>query len=43
MNPFGFRSLYDLAPMQERMKALIDFGQLKRDQNLRCGYRHPNR
>ena len=28
MNPFGFRSLYDLAPMKERMARLIDFGHL---------------
>jgi NTE family protein len=27
-SPFNFRSLYDLAPMQERLAALIDFGRL---------------
>ncbi|MEA2883626.1 MAG: hypothetical protein QOH32_2882 [Bradyrhizobium sp.] len=26
--PFGFRSLYDLAPMQQRIAALVDFGHL---------------
>jgi len=36
MNPFGFRSLYDLAPMQERMKALIDFGQLNSGETRIC-------
>jgi NTE family protein len=28
INPFGFRSLYDLTPMKERMASLIDFGRL---------------
>lgn len=28
LNPFGFRSLYDLAPMRERLATLIDFGHL---------------
>jgi NTE family protein len=28
VNPFGFRSLYDLAPMKARMTRLIDFGHL---------------
>jgi NTE family protein len=28
MNPFTFRSLYDLTPMKERLMRLIDFGQL---------------
>jgi predicted acylesterase/phospholipase RssA len=28
INPFGFRSLYDLAPMKQRMSNLIDFGHL---------------
>jgi NTE family protein len=28
VNPYGFRSLYDLAPMQARMARLIDFGNL---------------
>src|SRR3954471_14257941 len=27
-SPFKFRSLYDLAPMRERLAALIDFGRL---------------
>jgi NTE family protein len=27
-NPFGFRSFYDLKPMQERIAALVDFGRL---------------
>jgi NTE family protein len=31
MNPFAFRSLYDLTPMKERMAALIDFGRLNLD------------
>lgn len=26
--PFGFRSLYDLAPMQQRIAELVDFGHL---------------
>ena len=28
ISPFGFRSLYDLSPMRERLAKLIDFGQL---------------
>jgi NTE family protein len=28
LNPFGFRSLYDLSPMKARLARLIDFGQL---------------
>src|SRR4051794_39654656 len=28
LNPFGFRSLYDLAPMKERLARLVDFGRL---------------
>jgi NTE family protein len=28
MNPLGFRSLYDLTPMKERLAKLIDFGHL---------------
>jgi NTE family protein len=28
MTPVGFRSLYDLTPMRERLTKLIDFGQL---------------
>jgi NTE family protein len=28
LNPFRFRSLYDLAPMKERISGLIDFGRL---------------
>ena len=36
MNPFGFRSLYDLAPMQERLRSLIDFGQLNSGEIRLC-------
>jgi NTE family protein len=28
INPFGFKSLYDLAPMRERLLRLVDFGRL---------------
>ena len=28
LDPFGFRSLYDLGPMRERLQSLIDFGRL---------------
>jgi NTE family protein len=28
IDPFVFRSLYDLAPMRERLQGLIDFGRL---------------
>jgi NTE family protein len=36
MNPFGFRSLYDLAPMQERLAKLIDFGRLNSGETRVC-------
>jgi NTE family protein len=28
INPFGFRSIYDLKPMRERILSLVDFGRL---------------
>jgi NTE family protein len=36
MNPFGFRSLYDLSPMRERLAKLIDFGQLNSGETRIC-------
>jgi NTE family protein len=36
INPFGFRSIYDLAPMRERIKALVDFGQLNSGETRIC-------
>jgi NTE family protein len=35
-NPYGFRSLYDLAPMQARMARLIDFGHLNSGETRIC-------
>jgi NTE family protein len=36
MNPFGFRSLYDLSPMRERLPKLIDFGLLNNGETRIC-------
>jgi NTE family protein len=36
INPFGFRSIYDLAPMRERIKRLVDFGQLNSGETRIC-------
>jgi NTE family protein len=36
MNPFRFRSLYDMAPMRERVKTLIDFGRLNSGETRIC-------
>src|SRR4051794_15929645 len=36
INPFGFQSLYDLAPMKERMAGLIDFGRLNSGETTVC-------
>jgi NTE family protein len=36
ISPFGFRSLYDLSPMQERLAKLIDFGQLNSGETRIC-------
>jgi len=36
MNPFGFRSLYDLSPMRERLPKLIDFDLLNSGETRIC-------
>lgn len=36
INPFGFRSLYDLSPMRERLPKLIDFGLLNSGETRIC-------
>ena len=36
INPLGFRSLYDLAPMKERLVSLIDFGRLNSGETRIC-------
>jgi NTE family protein len=36
LNPFVFKSLYDLAPMRERMARLIDFGRLNSGETRIC-------
>ncbi|MFL6818373.1 MAG: patatin-like phospholipase family protein [Bradyrhizobium sp.] len=36
VNPFGFRSLYDLAPMRERIESLVDFGRLNSGEMRVC-------
>jgi NTE family protein len=36
MNPYGFRSLYDSSPMQERLTKLVDFGQLNSGETRIC-------
>jgi NTE family protein len=35
-NPFGFRSLYDLRPMKERLTTLIDFDRLNSGETRIC-------
>jgi NTE family protein len=36
IDPFVFRSLYDLRPMRERLQALIDFGRLNSGETRIC-------
>src|SRR3954452_10152192 len=36
IDPFVFRSLYDLTPMRERLQALIDFGRLNSGETRIC-------
>jgi NTE family protein len=36
LDPFGFRSLYDLAPMRERLERLVDFGHLNSGEIRTC-------
>lgn len=36
IDPFVFRSLYDLTPMRERLQSLIDFGQLNSGETRIC-------
>jgi NTE family protein len=36
IDPFVFRSLYDLSPMRERLRSLIDFGQLNSGETRIC-------